>query len=240
MMRPVDLHLIDMDQVDYDTQADLLYKLTGQMVAHLRTYLETEKDIENVALAHGRTLAQFIFDQMKTHYRETPADYRAKMVRSFHMLRPQAFGISSFSKRLPVTQAVKPLSGTPGYIFYGTKKSPYQQHKFESDAERRFAALIDNAAETDVLRWLKPASGQFQIEYRAGKAYEPDFVIETETEKVIAEVKADKDIKDSIVEEKARAGVKWVEHATQLARETGGKPWSYALEQAGWRHREGI
>jgi len=222
-------HLIDMDQVDYDTQADLLYKLAGQMVTHLRTYLESEEDVENVALAHGKTLAQFIFDQMKTHYRETPADYRAKMVRSFRTLRSQSFGISSVLKRLPVTQAARPLSDTPGYIFYGTSKSPYQQHKFDSDAERRFAALIDNDAETAVLRWLKPAAGQFQIEYRSGKAYEPDFVIETANEKVIAEVKADKDMKDPIVEEKARAGVKWVQYATELAKETGGKPWSYAL-----------
>lgn len=222
-------HLIDIDQVDYDTQSDLLYKLAGQIITHLRSYLETEEDVENVALAHGRSLAQFIFEQMKAHYRETPADYRAKMVRSFRMLRPQAFGISSISKRLPIAQAAKPLSDTPGYIFYGTKKSPYQQHKFDSDAERRFAALIDNGSEADVLRWLKPASGQFQIEYRAGRAYEPDFVIETPTEKVIAEVKADREMKDEVVEEKARAAEKWVQFATELAKETGAKPWSYAL-----------
>ncbi len=222
-------HLIDMDQVDYDTQADLLYKLADQMVTHLRTYLETEEDVENVALAHGRSLAQFIFEQMKTCYRETPADYRAKMVRSFRMLRPQAFGISSISKRLPISQAAKPLSDTPSYIFHSSKKSPYQQHKFDSDAERRFAALIDNGSENDVLRWLKPATGQFQIEYRAGKAYEPDFVIETKTEKVIAEVKADREMKNDVVGEKARAAEKWVLFATELAKESGGKPWSYAL-----------
>lgn len=98
-------HLIDMDQVDYDSQAALLFKLAGQVVAHLTSYLETEEDVENVALAHGRTLAEFIFEQMKTHYRETPADYRAKMVRSFRMLGPQAFGISSIARRLPITQA---------------------------------------------------------------------------------------------------------------------------------------
>lgn len=222
-------HLIDMDQVDYDSQADLLYKLAGQMITHLRSYLETQEDLENVALAHGRSLAQIIFEQMKAHYRETPADYRAKMVRSFRMLRAQAFGISSISKRLPITQAARPLSDTSGYIFYGTKKSPYQQHKFDSDAERRFAALVDNTAETDVLRWLKPASGQFQIEYRAGKAYEPDFVVETVGEKLIVEVKSDREMDDEVVLEKARAAVKWVQYASDLAKETGVKPWGYAL-----------
>ena len=222
-------HLIDMDQVDYDSQADLLYKLAGQMVTHLRSYLETEDDVENVALAHGRTLAQVIFEQMKAHYRETPTDYRAKMVRSFRMLRSQSYAVYSTAKRLPIDQAAKPLSDTGSYVFYGTKKSPYLQHKFDSDAERRFAALIDHEAEKDVERWLKPASGQFQIEYRAGKAYEPDFVVETPAEKLIVEVKSDRDMQDPIVEEKARAAVKWVQYATDLAKETSGKPWGYAL-----------
>jgi type III restriction enzyme len=222
-------HLIDMDQVDYDSQADLLYKLAGQIVTHLRSYLETEDDVENVALAHGRTLAQVIFDQMKAHYRETPTDYRAKMVRSFRMLRPQSYAVYSTAKRLPIDQAAKPLSDTGSHVFYGTNKSPYLQHKFDSDAERRFAALIDHEAEKDVKRWLKPAAGQFQIEYRSGKAYEPDFVVETPTEKLIVEVKSDRDMQDPIVEEKARAAVKWVQYATDLAKETGGKPWGYAL-----------
>jgi type III restriction enzyme len=222
-------HLIDMDQIDYDSQADLLYKLAGQMVMHLRSYLDSEEDVENVALAHGRTLAQFIFDQMKSHYRETPTDYRAKMVRSFRMLKPQSYAVYSTAKRLPIGQAAKPLSDTGSYVFYGTRKSPYQQHKFDSDAERRFAALIDHEAEKDVLRWLKPAAGQFQIEYRAGKAYEPDFVVETANEKLIVEVKSDREMDDAVVQEKARAAVKWVQYATDLAKETGGAPWGYAL-----------
>ena len=32
-------HLIDHDQIDYDDHADLLYKLAGQMVARLRSYI---------------------------------------------------------------------------------------------------------------------------------------------------------------------------------------------------------
>ncbi|NTF63412.1 DEAD/DEAH box helicase family protein [Rhizobium rhizogenes] len=222
-------HLIDMDQIDYDTQADLLYKLAGQMVEHLRSYLATEEDVENVALAHGRSLALLVFEQMKKHYRETPTEYRAKMVRSFRMLRSQSYAIYSTAKRLPISQAAKPLAETPNYVFFGTQRSPYLQHKFDSDAERRFAALIDHNDEKNVLRWLKPATGQFQIEYRAGKAYEPDFVVETADEKLIIEVKSDREMQDSVVQEKARAAVKWVQYATELAEDTNGKAWGYAL-----------
>lgn len=65
---------------------------------------------------------------------------------------------------------------------------------------------------------------------RARKAQEPDFVVETPAEKLIVEVKSDRDMQDPIVEEKARAAVKMGAICDRpLAKETGGKPWGYAL-----------
>ena len=221
-------HLIDYPEVDYDAHADLLYKLAEQMVAQLRTYLRSEDDVENVALAHGQTLARVIFEQMRRHYRKTPAEYRAKRVRAFRALQPQQFGLS-FSKQLPLTSAADPLSSTPGYTFYGSRKSPYLWHKFHSDPERRFACLVDSDFEKDVLRWLKPGRGQFQIEYQSGKPYEPDFVVETSTEMVIVEVKANNEMSDPVVLEKARAATAWTGHANEFVKDEGGKRWRYAM-----------
>ncbi|HEY8596500.1 MAG TPA: DEAD/DEAH box helicase family protein [Devosiaceae bacterium] len=222
-------HLIEFDQVDYDSQSDLLFKLAGQAVAHLRSYLTSEDDIENVALTRGKALADFIFEQMKQHYRETPTDYQVKQVRAFRLLRDQHFTISVPPRRSLLTQAVSPLSDTRRYVFHGSRKSPYLQHKFHSDPERRFAVLIDSEREPDVLRWLKPGPGQFGIEYRSGKTYEPDFVVETTREKLVIEVKADNAMGDAEVQEKARAAQEWVRHANEIAADTAGKPWAYAL-----------
>lgn len=220
--------LIDYPEVDYDSQSDLLYKLAGQMLGHLRSYLSSEEDAENVALAHGKALAAFIFSQMKDHYRQTPADYQARKVRSFRQLKPQQFGYTP-SKLLPINQAASPLSSTPSYVFNGTVKSPYQQHKFHSDPERRFAVMIDSEFESDVIRWLKPGRGQFKIEYEPGKPYEPDFVVETDSEKLIVELKASNEMDDPVVQMKARAAVEWIKHANSFAEEGDGKQWRYAL-----------
>ncbi|MCV3205575.1 DEAD/DEAH box helicase family protein [Mesorhizobium sp. YC-39] len=222
-------HLIDYDQVDYDSQSDLLYKLAAQAVSHLRSYLLTEDDVENVALAHGKAIAEFIFAQMKGHYRETPADYQAKLVRSFRSLKPLSISITSIAKMLDINSAAKPLSNTRSYVFKGTRKSPYNFHKFQSDTERRFAALIDNEFEKDVLRWVKPGPGQFQIEYRSGKAYEPDFVVELSAQKLIVEIKADGEMSDQTVQEKSRAACEWVKHANQISTDTASKAWGYAI-----------
>ncbi len=220
--------LIDYPEVDYDSQADLLYKLAGQLVGRLRRYLQSEDDVENVALAHGKALAAFVFSQMKQFYRQTPADYQARKVRSFRQLQPHHFGYTA-TKRLPLEQAAPILSATPGYVFYGSRKSPYQQHKFHSDPERRFAVMIDSDFETDVLKWLKPGRGQFKIEYEPGKPYEPDFVVETIAAKLIVEVKAARDMNEPSVKAKERAAVEWVKHANSFAEEGDGKHWRYAL-----------
>lgn len=221
-------HLIDYPEVDYDSHADRLYKWAGQVIARLRTYLATEEEVEAVALEHGRALARFVFEQMRRHYRETPVEYRAKRIRSFKALKAQQLGVS-LAKRLPLTEAAYPLSSTPGILFYGSKKSPYQFQKFDSDPERRFAALIDSDNMPAVERWLRPAAGQFDIEYDRGRRYEPDFVVECTDRKLIIEVKAERDLADPVVQEKARAARAWVVNANQFAAEGDGKLWGYAL-----------
>jgi type III restriction enzyme len=219
-------HLIDFPEVDYDSQADLLYKLAGQVVQRLREYLPDEEAVEATALEHGKALARFIHAQMKSHYRETPVDYQAKRVKSFKMLGPQQFAYSA-QRMLPITQAADPLSATRSYTFSNIRRSPYPFAKFDSDPERRFACRLEQMGE--VIRWLRPAPGQFNIEYAGGKPYEPDFVVETTTEKVIVEVKADNELDDPIVQDKARAARTWAKHANEFAAEGDGKTWSYSL-----------
>jgi hypothetical protein len=73
-MRPEDYivrHLIERNEIDYDAHAELLYKLSGQIVQRVRSYVPTDRDVENVLLSHGPQLADFVFAQMMQHYRET-------------------------------------------------------------------------------------------------------------------------------------------------------------------------
>ena len=222
-------HLIEFDQVDYDSQSDLLYKLAGQMVERIRSYLSAPEDVENVCLVHGKELARFIFEQMKQHYWETPTDYQATISRGFQVLRPQAFNVSDPSKIKDFKQPVMPLGDTKKHVFSGFQKCCYPFQKFDSDDERRFAVLIDSNHETSVIRWMKPGAKQFQIEYLAGRGYEPDFVVETNTEKLIVEVKAKNEMTDEIVLAKARAACEWVGYANDHADDNGGKKWNYVL-----------
>lgn len=222
-------HLIEFDTIDYDTHADLLYKLAGQVITHLRTYLSTEEDIENVALNHGKEWADFIFQQMKEHYWETPTDYQAKVTRGFRILKSQNFNVSGTDRIRDLKDGVTPRSDTKKHVFSGLNKCGYPYQKFDSDDERRFAVLIDSDFEKTVERWIKPGAKQFQVEYSSGKGYEPDFVVETSTEKLIVEIKARNELDDELVQAKARAACEWVNYANEHSKENGGKPWAYLM-----------
>jgi len=222
-------HLMDYDSIDYDSQADLLYKLAGQVIDHLRSYLATDEDVENVALNHGRVWADFIFQQMKEHYWETPTDYQVSANTQFTVLKAQNFNISGPDSIRHYTQGVTPRSDTKKYVFEGFEKCCYYRQKFDSDDERRFAVLIDSAFEKSVQLWIKPGSRQFQIEYASGKGYEPDFVVETTAEKLIVEIKARNELEDKIVQAKTRAAVQWVTNANAVTKEIDGKAWAYLL-----------
>ncbi len=222
-------HLMDMPEVDYDSQNELLFKLSGQMVARVRSYLSDEADVENVLLVHGKDLARFIFEQMKTHYWETPTDYRATVSRGFQLLRPQAFNVPNDRAVRPFRQPVVPAGDTRKHVFGGFQKCCYPYQRFQSNEEREFAVLIDSNNEAGVLRWMKPGAGQFRIEYANGQSYEPDFVVETQSQKLIVEIKAANELDDPIVQAKTRAATKWVDRANDHAQENGGKPWAYVL-----------
>lgn len=87
--------------------------------------------------------------------------------------------------------------------------------------------MID--ADESVDKWMKPGRAQFQIEYRSGDSYEPDFVIETKNCSVIVEVKARNELDDPIVLAKAAAATKWCNTANMQAKEDKARTWSYIL-----------
>lgn len=112
-------------------------------------------------------------------------------------------------------------------LFGGLQKCLYPLQKFDSDPERRFAVILENDAA--VLKWFKPAKGDFQIHYSSDDAYEPDFVVETHTHKFLCEPKRASEMHDPDVIAKAEAASIWCRHASDHARESGGKPWTYLL-----------
>lgn len=220
--------LVEFDDIDYFTQADLLYDLAGQMLAHLKTYLSEESDIVNVLDGHRRTIANAIHAQMMANFWEKASSYEVKVSRGFTELRPCNYTAAAGQPVQLIRDTLTEVSKIRQMLFGGFAKCLYPLQKFDSDTERRFAVIL----ERDAIKWFKPAKGQFQIFYKLGTEqpeYIPDFVVETDQFILMAETKSKDDMKDGEVLAKADAAVQWCKHASDYAQSVGGKPWKYLL-----------
>ena len=220
--------LIDFDEIDYDTHAEMLYDLAGQVVTRLRAYLPNDEDVRNVMQSRGKDMAQAIFAQMGRHRWTTDTKYRVTLHAPFTPLKPQAFDGSGTNPYLDFRKPPERLTDIKRFIFTGFAKACYPQAKFDSDTERQMAVLLERDAAVDL--WMKPGPNQFKIYDSEGHAYQPDFVVETKTEKLIIETKRASDIGDAEVQRKAAAAKLWCHIATDHhAKPLGEKPWRYAL-----------
>jgi type III restriction enzyme len=219
--------LISYDDVDYEENADVLYGLASQVVAHLRGYLASDDEVRNVLQFHQRQLGELVYAQMRAHRWEEATAYDVKVSHGFNDLRPQAYTVLVDDQVRDFRTPVDDKLAIRGMLFTGFQRCLFPRVKFDSDSERRFAMLLETDA--SVTKWSKPGSRSFQIRYTADADYEPDFVVETASEKLLCEVKRADQLQDSVVRQKANAARTWCEHAAAFEREHNGKPWRYVL-----------
>lgn len=218
--------LIDFDDISYDDHAQLLYKLSGQLVSHLRSYLTDDEQVRNVLVGHNKQLVDTIYVQLQEHYFETATSYEVKITKGFRTLHSTNVLTAADETVRYFREPVDDKRYIRGMLFGGFKKCLYPSQKFQSDPERRFSVILEN--DPSVLKWLKPNPKVFSIHYRTGideGDYEPDFVVETVTTKFLCEPKRRDELTDPIVIAKATAAAEWCQHATQA----GEKPWVYLL-----------
>lgn len=216
--------LMDFDDINYDDHAELLYTLAGQMVNHVQSYLPNPDDVLNVLQAHQQTLVQSIHAQMQNHYEETATEFDVQVSRGFVTLRPNNYSLAANEKTRHFRTTVDDKLLIRGMLFDGFQKSLYSVLKFQSNSERMMAVILEN--DKSVLKWLKPAKGDFRIYYAHDDEYVPDFAVETKDARYLCEPKGKDEMNDETVLAKARAASLWCQRATEHA---GGKPWKYLL-----------
>jgi type III restriction enzyme len=219
--------LIDFDDVSYDDHADLLYDLAGQTVRHFKTYL-SEEDTGKVLRCYQRDIARFIHVQMQEHYWEEASGYEVTISKGFTELKPSNYSAVAGEEPLDFRHSPDDKSNMAKYLFGGFQRCLYPVQKFDSDAERKLAVILDR----DAIKWFKPAKGQFQIFYKAGveqPEYVPDFVAETADTIYMLEPKASNQMDDPVVLAKKESAIKWCANASAHAATYHGKPWRYVL-----------
>lgn len=219
--------LMDYSDISYDDHAELLYKLSKQLVIHLQSYLPDDNSVRNVLLYNRSRLAELIHLQMKEHYYEHATAYEVKVNKGFETLKPLHYTTALEDGERHFREPVEEKTRIKSMAFSGFLKCLYRTQKFDSDSERRFAVICEN--DLAVEKWFKPAIGQLKIYYGHSNTYHPDFVVETKTHKYICEIKSNQEMTDKVVQDKAKAVVDWCKYATEHELQHEGKEWMYLL-----------
>lgn len=220
--------LIDVPEIDYDAHADILYDLAGQVVAHFRAKHSDDEQVRSILQGHARQIAEALVAQMKRHMWREQTNYRVTRVSAFDQLRPQTFDGSGKDAMRDYRSPPERLSDMKRFIFVGFDKSCYNMAKFDSDPERRMAVILEQ--DPSVQLWMKPGPNQFKIYDEDNAPYQPDFVVETKTDKLIIETKRASEMTNPLVARKADAAALWCHIANRAHGESAGdKPWSYLL-----------
>jgi type III restriction enzyme len=219
--------LINYPEVDYDRESELLYKLAKQAIAKLGN-ARSEEDLENIVLYNKRGIGKYIYAQLQQHFYLESSGFEEPLVYPFDRIKPHNFSKYTADSVHHYTETITPTNTIPSKVFSGFKKACHNLYKFDSKSEKDFAAILEK--DTDVLKWLRPADSQFELYWKYNsKRYHPDFVVETADTIFMVEIKAEKDIDDTEVQEKAEAGKKYCESATVFNLANGGKQWVYVL-----------
>ncbi|MBU4316455.1 MAG: DEAD/DEAH box helicase family protein [Proteobacteria bacterium] len=219
--------LMDLDDISYDDHADVLYDLAGQVVRHFLSYL-SEEDTRKVLRCHQLDIARFVHAQMQSHFWEEAVEYEEVVSKGFIELKESAYSYSATEPPLDYRISPEDKSNMSKYLFGGFERCLYPVQKFQSEAERRLAMIL----ERETIKWFKPSKGQFQIFYRSGSdpsEYQPDFIAETTDMILMLEPKANNQMGDPVVLAKKKSAEKWCAHASKHAHTYGGKLWKYVL-----------
>lgn len=216
-----------MPYVRYDENPKLWRDLAGQVVRHLRSYLDSDEAVVNVLQYHQKTLVDLVYSQMRSHRVQKAARYEAHVTKGFTTLKQGSYTIDGEVRDFRVALPDGQRSQIRSMLFDTFTKCLFTVQKFDSDPERRFAVILEN--DPDVLKWCRPNKSDLRIYYSHEEQYEPDFVVEMTDCKYLCEPKRADQIATDEVQAKARAATTWCQHATEHAQKYGGKPWRYLL-----------
>jgi type III restriction enzyme len=214
-------------EIDYDNNSDVLYKLCGQAVNAIKDSLKKPETLGDTILMYRELIANKIYEQVKINITIEIVAKSKPEAEPYSLILPWNYSKEKDDEILNFRETVsaKLLSSK---VFNGFSKSCHDKYKFNSIPEKRFAEIIENS--DDVIKWLRPASKQFNIWYNNNSdRYVPDFVAETADLIYLIEIKAENELDDKIVKMKEEAAINYCKNATEINKVRKEKAWKYAI-----------
>ena len=207
--------------IDYEKCPLIIQKIVMQFLEYYRTKYN-EDDVRNICIMEFRSIISEFERQLIKH-----------LAISYDDILDTVIGVESviYEEYLDTTENIRDLFEEPGneniksIVYDGGKKSVKSPYKFDSNPERLFAIVCENSPE--VTQWLRPGSKQFNITYNRGKHYRPDFVVETEEQYYLVEVKRKDEMESPDVIAKKDRAISYCKVASDYNIANNRKPFTY-------------
>lgn len=209
-------------EIDYEKATETIQDVVMQFLNHYRGKY-TESEVNNICTMYIRD----IVDQMKQQLLLNLAVIHKGIVEVVSGIETKII-----NNVIDIQNGIKdlyeaPITGTSikSLVYSGAIKAVVSPFKFDSNPERVFALVCENSPE--VVQWLRPNSKQFNITYDRNRQYEPDFVVETETNYYLVEVKGLNMLEDPQVMAKKERAIQYCKLASEYNIANNHKPFTY-------------
>ena len=213
-------------EIDYEKYHELLYKLISSLTSYFENKYSNE-EMKNIIMMNKNEITRELYAQLMCHF------VRNEGIVKEEVYSETAYNIpSNYSFNIKKNIFESYTSDRDGKIssvlFDGIKNGVFSSAKFDSEPELILARIFEN--EIDFVKsWLRPSPNQFNITYDNGKKYEPDFVVESNNNVYLIEVKADTQLDDPIVVAKKERALSYCKLVSAWAKETNHKEWIYVI-----------
>lgn len=209
-------------EIDYEKCPEVIQKIVKQFLTHYRSKY-SEQEVRSICIMEHRDIVNKFKTQLLQHLAIKYDDIIDTVQGIETIVQGYYIDISDGVQNIAV--APKTGQNIKSIVYSGSKKSVTDYFKFDSNPERLFALACDNSLE--VVQWLRPATKQFNITYNRGRAYIPDFVVETSDMYYLIEVKDRRRINDPDVLAKKERAIKYCQVATAYNEANGHKGFEY-------------
>lgn len=211
--------------VNYKEHSELIYNLIGQALDEIKQN-KSKKDLCKIVFKYKKDIAYQIYNQMKLHCEISAPEYDVKILKSSSEILPHGY---TKYKQDDIKEYTSKFAGyeVKSKVFDYFSKACHTEYKFDSVPEQIFSIVLER--DSNVLKWLRPAQNQLKIICKDGRQYTPDFLVETDKNIYIIEIKSYKRILDEEVKLKAISAQKYCEYVNIYAKEYSKKPFSYII-----------
>lgn len=206
-------------RIDYSKSSEILLKILVQLTEHLKAKYK-EDGLKNIVIMFRRKIALEIANQMvENRYLE-----QGDIIEEVYSVKESNHAYCpSYSVKQNLFEDYE--GSIQRILFDGAQKSVFSSAKFDSRPELILARILER--EPSVIRWLKPAPTEFELTYNEGRLYEPDFVVETNDEIYLVEVKGEDKLEDADVLAKKERAVSYCKLVSEWAKQNGEKEWKH-------------